>query len=190
MPKRSQKLEAEDRQQLVIPIIILLVVIVLDQITKIWAVSALSEGSIYQLLGQLIQFKLVYNIGGALGTNLGNSYFYLISSILILLVVLYFVYNYRRFKMIAYPMAAIAGGAIGNIADRLRIGKVIDFIDIDFFDIKVFGLNIERWWIFNIADAAITVGIILLLLFIIFHKKEEVESEKADNTGNPVSENS
>jgi signal peptidase II len=156
---------------LIVPLIILLVVLILDQVTKLWAAASLTDDRPVQIIGQFLQFKLVHNTGGALGTNFGSGYFYLISSILIFIIVIYFIYQYRYLKIIAYSMAAIAGGAIGNIADRIRLGKVIDFIDVDFFDINLLGRQIERWWVFNIADAAITVGVVVLLVYILFNKK-------------------
>ncbi|MCP4713463.1 MAG: lipoprotein signal peptidase, partial [Planctomycetes bacterium] len=90
---------------------------------------------------------LVYNLGGALGTNLGSSIFYLVSSSLILIVVFYFIYSYRNILSVALPMASIAGGAIGNILDRVRLGKVVDFIDVDFFNMNLFGYQLDRWWL-------------------------------------------
>jgi signal peptidase II len=106
-----------------------------------------------------------------MGTNFGSGTFYLITSFLILLVVIYFIITHRYNKMVTFPLAAIAGGAIGNIIDRLRIGRVIDFMDFDFFDINFLGQKLERWWTFNIADAAISAGMIILIFYILFHPK-------------------
>ncbi len=104
-----------------------------------------------------------------MGTNFGSSLYYLVSSLLILFVVLYYMYANRTKRYLVYPLACIAGGAIGNIIDRLRLGQVVDFIDIDFFDMPFLG--IERWWTFNIADAAISCSIVYLLIrIVIFHK--------------------
>jgi len=148
-------------------------VILLDQLTKFWAVSSLPIGQPHSILGEFLQFRLIYNQGGALGTNLGNGVFYLISSLVILLFVLYFIVTNIDSKIIAFPMAAIAGGAIGNIIDRIRLGQVVDFLDLDFFDINIFGYKIDRWWTFNIADVGITVGMIILLIHIIFFSKSK-----------------
>jgi len=146
------------------------------------AVANLAEGNTISVIGTFLQFKLVYNLGGALGTNLGSSIFYLVSSSLILIVVFYFIYSYRNLLTVSLPMAFIAGGAVGNIIDRIRLGKVVDFIDVDFFDINLFGYQIDRWWIFNIADAAITVGVIFLLVFMLFGKKEGETSTESENS--------
>jgi len=170
--KRRPKLADGNKRILTIPSLVLAAVIIADQMSKLYALEHLTEGRIEQVLGSFFQFKLVYNTGGALGTNFGGTAFYLISSMLILLIVVYFIWANRNKLFITIPMAAIAGGAVGNIIDRIRYGKVVDFIDVDFFDINMLGLNIDRWWIFNIADAAITVGVIFLLLHILYLNKQ------------------
>ena len=184
--KRRPKLAGDNKRQFIIPIAILVAVILLDQLTKFWVVSSLPMGQSRSILGEFLQFKLIYNQGGALGTNLGNSAFYLISSLLILLVVLYFIISNISSKIIANPMAAIAGGAIGNIIDRIRLGEVVDFLDFDFFDINILGYKIDRWWTFNIADVGITVGMIILLIHIVFFSKSKkggIEAPPGDSAG-------
>ncbi|MFH2035321.1 MAG: signal peptidase II [Candidatus Zixiibacteriota bacterium] len=179
---RRQLLEEDNRHLYAVPLIILLMVVAIDQLTKSWAMSALADLQTVSVLGQFFRLKLVYNTGGALGTELGSSTFYLISSFLILAFVIYFVFAYRHIKLISYAMAAIAGGAIGNIIDRLQFGKVVDFIDFDFFDINLFGYQIERWWIFNIADSAITIGIIFLAIYILFQPKMKHATDEINNS--------
>jgi signal peptidase II len=111
------------------------------------------------------------NKGGALGTNFGTGTFYLISSLLILAIVVYSIITSKESKMITCPLAGVAGGAVGNIIDRIRLGEVIDFLDFDFFNISLFGYEIDRWWTFNVADAAITVAVIFLLIYIVSNLK-------------------
>ncbi len=110
---------------------------------------------------------LVYNEGGALGTSFGSSTYYLVSSLLILGFVLYYLIINRDNVEVTYPLAFIAGGAFGNIVDRLRLGKVVDFLDVDFFNVNFFGYHLERWWTFNVADAAISCSIVFLLVDVI-----------------------
>jgi signal peptidase II len=68
-------------------------------------------------------------------------------------------------------LAGIAGGALGNLIDRLRLGRVVDFIDVDFFDIDLLGIT--RWWTFNVADIAISGAIVLLLLITLFQRRHD-----------------
>ncbi len=115
--------------------------------------------------------SLTYNKGGAMGTSLGGSTFYLITSLIVLVIVLYLAYRNLNVRFISISLAAIAGGAIGNIADRIRVGQVIDFLDFNIPDIKILGFALERWWTFNLADAAITVGVITFIVYMLFHRK-------------------
>jgi signal peptidase II len=73
-------------------------------------------------------------------------------------------------------LALILGGAVGNLIDRMFYGmffgygslfggRVVDFVDVDFFNITLFGHHLTRFWVFNVADASVTIGVILLLLF-------------------------
>jgi len=147
--------------------------VAVDQLTKLWAMSCLGGKSSVEVLGRFLMFTLVYNKGGALGTNFGSSTYYLVSSLLILTIVLYYLVVNRNNTTIAYPLSFIAGGALGNIIDRLLLGKVIDFLDMDFFNINLLGYHIDRWWTFNIADAAISCSIIFLLASLIFTRRKK-----------------
>ena len=181
MPKKA----GADFKKLIVPSLILIVVALIDQLTKMWAVAKLIEGETYRALGDFFQLKLIYNEGGAMGTTFGGPAFYLISAAAILIMVIYFIYVNRSRGFIANSMALIAGGAVGNIIDRVQSGRVVDFLDFDFFDFNMFWRTIERWWTFNIADAAITVGIIILMFYILFYSKysKPAESAPAEDSG-------
>ena len=153
--------------------------VLVDQITKLWAVSSLIDSPSVEILGQFFMLTLVYNEGGAMGTNFGSSTAYLVSSMLILAFVLYYTYVNRNKPHLAYTLSFITGGAIGNIIDRIRLGSVIDFLDVDFFDVDLFGYQLDRWWTFNVADAAITCSIVYLLVYVLFlqHRQQSVPAE-------------
>lgn len=155
-------------RKLLAPSVALAVVVIVDQLTKLWAVNFLAEKQSAAVLGNFFMLTLVYNEGGAMGTNFGSPAYYLLSSILILVFLLYYVYTHRENYQVTIPLALIAGGAIGNIIDRLRVGKVVDFIDVDIIDINLLGFQLERWWTFNIADAVISCCIVFLLVRILF----------------------
>ena len=170
-PKKSNIL-----RKLLLPISIILVVVALDQISKIWALGYLAEIHSVNVFGDFFKLTLVYNEGGAMGSSFGSSNYYLISSILILLFVFYYIYTNRDNLCIAYPLAFISGGALGNIIDRIAYGKVVDFLDFDFFDINIGSFRLERWWTFNIADAVISCSIIFLLIILIFYNPKKNSS--------------
>jgi signal peptidase II len=128
--------------------------VALDQITKHWAVSSLNDGRIIDVLGSL-RFNLSFNRGMAFSQGTGMGPFI---GVLGILVVLYLLIGMRKSSVSgAVFVGLVAGGAAGNIVDRLFRGEawlrgaVVDFIDL-------------QWWpVFNIADAAICIGGALLV---------------------------
>ncbi|CAB5006793.1 unannotated protein [freshwater metagenome] len=129
-------------------------VVALDQITKHWAVSQLNDGHVVNVLGSL-RLNLSFNNGMAFsqGTGIGP-----IIGVLGMIVVVFLLAGMRRSSVSgAVFVGLVAGGAAGNIVDRLfrgdawLHGAVVDFIDL-------------QWWpVFNIADAAICIGGALLV---------------------------
>jgi len=170
-PKRVRVLLANTWTKLSGLIGIILGVAALDQLSKVWAVHFLADKLSVEVLGRFLMLTLVYNEGGALGISIGSSTYYLVSSILILIFVLYYLFVNRNSARIAYPLAFTAGGAVGNIIDRIRLGKVIDFLDVDFFDVNLFGYHLDRWWTFNVADAAISCSIVFLLVSVFLTRR-------------------
>lgn len=160
------------RSPLVLPAIIIAAVLIADQSTKIWAVTALTNQPSLPVIGDFFRCTLVYNYGGAMGTSFGPSQYYLVTALIILPLLFFYLWQSRFNRHVAIPLSFIAGGALGNVIDRVRLGKVIDFIDIDFFDIHLFNFQLDRWWTFNIADAAITCSIVFILISVLLPKKE------------------
>ena len=161
-------------------------VALVDQLTKLWATSYLSLGESVEVVGRFFMLTLIHNEGGALGTSFGSSHYYLVTSLLILLIVLYYIYAHRYYRTIALCLAFVAGGAVGNDIDRLRYGYVIDFLDFDIPDIHLFGFRLERWWTYNIADAAITCAIVFLLLWMLLARRaarDSIASEASPDQG-------
>ena len=149
-------------------------------------------GESIRVIGNFFKITYIENPGMAFGFNPGSDFklwisiFSLIASIG-LLVYLYIVRTNTLSLRIA--LAMILGGAVGNLIDRafygiiykyspVFYGKVVDFLDFDFFNFAIFGRNYERWPIFNIADAAVTIGVMILLLFYSQHKKKDEDTLK------------
>jgi signal peptidase II len=130
-------------------------IVFLDYFTK---KTIESKVLLYESINVLPFLNIVHveNKGAAFSllTNLGNNYFVAISIIAISVIIYYLSQLPKGLEL--FSLSMILGGAVGNLIDRLRIGKVVDFIDI----------YIGRWhWpAFNVADSALTVGIILFLL--------------------------
>ena len=138
-------------------ILIVFAVIFLDRITKLLVLNLNNNLKLFSFL-EIIFVKNEGIVFGLFSNNNLNNIF-IITSIISLIIILTF-YRYAKNSPVTYFLSMILGGAIGNIIDRIRYGYVIDFIKVDSF------------YVFNIADASITVGTILLIIYILFYEKE------------------
>ena len=151
-------------------------IILLDQLSKIWIKNNFSLWESREILGSFIKFSYVRNPGIAFGLSVGN--FGMAVTILTFsatIFIAYFLWQERySHPLVVTGLALILGGAIGNLIDRSSIffskhyEGVVDFIDV--------GIGTSRWYTFNIADSAVTLGMILYLIHTLFtHKPELVE---------------
>ena len=113
------------------------------------------------MVGEVVRFTLSYNTNAAMGLQLGGDSRRLVLSVLTVaaLVVLAFLYHRTRpsERLRVIGVALVAGGALGNLIDRVRSSAgVVDFIDV--------GVHNVRFWTFNVADMGITAGAVLLLI--------------------------
>jgi signal peptidase II len=127
----------------------------LDQATKAIAAARLYPGTAVPLLGDVVRLTLVHNSGAAFGLFPGSRVPFILISILAIGVVLY-LYLRDAYRTLANRilLGCILGGALGNLLDRVVRGRVVDFIDV--------GIGAARWPVFNVADSAVTVGVLLL----------------------------
>jgi len=132
---------------------IVLSVIALDQITKFLIIGYLPLFDSIEIL-PFLHIVNIRNTGAAFGMfkSLGSSFFIGISVIAIIFVTNLLIRNIYN----SLGLSLVLGGAIGNLIDRILYGKVVDFID--------FSIGSYHWPSFNVADSALTVGIILILL--------------------------
>ncbi len=174
---RPAPAQARLRDSRFLPFILSLVVIVVDQITKAWVVQNLDpvaiSGDHIEVLGEFLRIihtrnpGIAFSIGSELPETVRNVAFTAIP-VMVLAGLLFYYFRYDPFHPgQRWAVAAIVGGGIGNIIDRVtRTAGVVDFIDVEFFGI--FGL--ERWPTFNVADAAVVVGGVLLIAGILIEE--------------------
>ena len=144
-------------------------VIVIDQITKLLAERYLIRYVPREIFGEYVRFTLAYNPGAAFSMSLGENSRYIFGAFaLIALFVLWRLYRLSgpakragdRMRILALGLAW--GGAAGNLLDRIRSAHgVVDFIDV--------GVSSWRFWTFNVADSAVTVGA-LMLAFVLWRE--------------------
>lgn len=177
-------------------------VVVIDQITKLMVkgfsipflninYEGMYLGQMIPVFGDFFRFTFVENPGMAFGYDPGSKFKLIISvfSLVASIGLIFYLYVIRdKSWSLKIAIALILGGAVGNLIDRtfyglffdyspLFYGKVVDFFDVDFFDFTLFGRSYDRWPVFNIADAAVTIGVLVLL---IFYKKHQEEDEKVE----------
>jgi signal peptidase II len=163
-------------------LIITVLVILADQLSKTLVTHLFLPGESVPVLGSFFRLTLVLNPGGVFGTRLGSQNFYTFISIVAIGVVLWFLFKTRgKEKMLNVGFCLVLGGAVGNLIDRFRFGEVVDFLDFDFFNInlppkeilifKFPGFTIDRWPVFNLADSFVLIGMILVIIHLMFFKE-------------------
>ena len=139
--------------------------IIADQGSKIFVAKRMELGQSIPVLGNFFRITFIRNAGSAFGIFLGGGWFYLLASILAIILIFFYLRKMSAGHLWSrISLTLILGGALGNLIDRVRYGMVIDFLD--------FGVGRLRWPVFNLADAAVTVGVAVFLL-LMFQKKAE-----------------
>ena len=152
------------------------VIIIIDQLTKSWVKSNFQLYESREILGSFLKFSYVNNTGIAFGISVGD--FGILLTILSIFATLFIIYYHwlerHNHLLISLGLSFILGGAIGNLIDRISIFFVNEYKGVvDFIDV---GIGASRWYIFNIADTAVTIGIFLYILHsIIINKKSNIE---------------
>ena len=148
-------------------------VIIVDQLTKVYVDANFQLASVHPsgggaaptpIIGDFVRIAKSYNSGGIFGL-FGNSAVLLALSSLIV-IGLIVVYEWREGShswLLTLALGLLLGGAIGNFIDRIRLGWVIDFVDM--------GIGDTRFYTFNVADSAISVALLLLILITLFRER-------------------
>jgi signal peptidase II len=163
-------------------------IVLVDQITKLlvkgftlpiieYYHQGMQLGQSIPVIGDFLRLTFIENPGMAFGIEIGGRLFLTLFSLFASIGIFYYIYHVRTEAfIIRLTLALILGGAIGNLIDRvfygvifgeapLFYGKVVDFVDMDFFHINFLGIHMDRFAVFNVADAAVSTGIVLMLLF-------------------------
>jgi signal peptidase II len=165
--------DPESRSRWITFIGLALAVIVIDQLTKLWVDSSFQLAATHPvpgteaptpLIGEFVRIAKSYNAGGIFGL-FGNSALVLaVASLVVIgLIVLYEAREGTRSWWLTIALALLLGGAVGNFIDRIRIGWVIDFVDM--------GIGDARFYTFNVADSAISIALLLLIVLAVFRDR-------------------
>lgn len=175
-----------------------LTITILDQVTKLlvkgfnffgFRYEGMDYGSSKSVIGNFFRITFIENPGMAFGIELGGKLTLSLFTIAATILILYFIYiNKNESLYLRVALAFILGGAVGNLIDRifygvfygyapLFYGRVVDFFHFDVPDFKIFGKVFYSWPIFNIADIAVSVGFLMIILGFRKVFKKEVKSE-------------
>ncbi|WP_328841549.1 signal peptidase II [Nakamurella leprariae] len=161
-PATDQVAQPQRPRRVALLAVIASVIIVLDLITKIIAVALLTPGESPRILGGLVYFSLIRNPGAAFSMATGMTWVLAVIAVIVVVVIIRMAARLRSVPW-AVCLGLILGGAIGNLIDRIfrspgfMQGHVVDFV-------SVFGPNAEYFPVFNVADSAITIGGITLVV--------------------------
>ena len=160
-------MKSEKTKKIIIGILILVFVFILDRITKITILNIAEEtGKVDIYLNQFLNFYLVWNKGIGFGLlSFDQEFTYnLVTYVIVIinLIIVYLIFSEKGYR--SYFLLVILGGSSGNLFDRFYFNAVPDFIDLNY--------NGFHWFIFNVADIFITIGIICLIIAeLVIYKK-------------------
>ena len=153
--------------------LIVILVFVTDQVSKAMIQRTLTFGEYRHVFGASFMLTLTQNTGGAWGLLPSGNRVFVVFAAVAIVALLYAYHRIARGDLLVGSAFALAlGGAMGNLLDRIRYGYVVDFFDV----------RIIHWPIFNVADSAISLGIVLLLL----HYIRSMRAEAAARNSSPV----
>ena len=139
--------------------------LILDRLTKVWALSSLKNNNGIILIKDLFGLEYLENRGAAFGIMQNKLIFLALATLLVISGMIYYIIVYKpKSKFLRISLAMIIGGALGNLYDRLFYKYVVDFILIHYKDVYYFPT-------FNIADMLVVVGTLILAISIV---KDEV----------------
>lgn len=152
----------------IIPMAILAILLIgLDQLTKFLVVTGMDEGDSIPVLGKYFAITSHRNSGAAWGMLQGQMIFFYIITLIVLLILVYVYFKEAKDNLLLQTaIVMLIAGSFGNFIDRILFQEVVDFVDvlIIFYDFPIF----------NVADSALTVGVVLMLVeFFLMEKGEK-----------------
>ncbi len=155
--------------------LLIAIVLIVDQVTKLWARNTLPGASIV-VWKDVFSFRLIYNTGASFGIFQNKTLALTIFSIIGMLAIAAFYFwlpKEKKMRPMRLTLAMILAGGIGNIIDRIMLGKVTDMISFDLINFPVF----------NVADIGVTCGaIVMCILWIFYYKDEDFNKWKKSNS--------
>ena len=147
-------------------------VVIVDQLSKAWLVANVQPGGAIEIVGDWLRLIHGRNDGGLFGLFGGSAAVLAIASLGVIGLIVAYHARSKPNVVLSIALGLLLGGAIGNLIDRIRFGYVIDFVDA--------GIGNLRFYTFNVADSAISVAILLLILLALFPALGSAGSDPSD----------
>ncbi len=153
-------------------ILIVILCIVADQLTKLWTLSSLAGTEGMKIIPNILEFTYVENRGAAFGILADSRWVFMVLSVVaIVALVIYLIKAKPQSLLLRTALSLIVGGGIGNMIDRSFRGFVVDFISVPFV-----------WdYVFNVADMAVCIGCAVLFLWLILSEIKERKGKKNES---------
>ena len=154
--------------------IMIVLIIAFDQITKYFASLKLADGSVAKFIPGIVQFKYAENTGMAFSMLSGARWVFIALTVVVCVGVFYYLFSNRCKSLWLYwSLGVILSGGIDNLIDRIRFGYVVDFIEPTFVNFAIF----------NIADCAVTCGAVVLVGYLLYDAFKDVKKPKENSDG-------
>jgi signal peptidase II len=158
--------------------LVLIAIVAADQASKAWILTRIGprgDSNEIKIIPGFLRFIYVENSGAAFGLFQGKSpILTILAMVVVAFLIVYFRHAIAGSLWLSIALGLQLGGALGNVIDRFRHGFVVDFV------------NVPKWWTFNVADSAITIGVIMLGLYLV--TRDPGPEEEKTQSGAPVSE--
>lgn len=141
--------------------------VLIDQLVKWWTVETFAVNTGAEFIPNLVSFYYIHNDGAAWGMLSGQMWFFFLITILVIGMLLFMLHREgKNHPLFASAIGFILAGALGNFIDRLRFGYVVDMFRLEFIDFPIF----------NVADACLTIGVILMFVYLFFFEEKKDKS--------------
>lgn len=154
------------------------VVLLMDQVTKWIVVKEMYLGESIPVIEGIFYLTSHRNAGAAFGILQNQRWFFIVITILVVVGIIYYLLQLKgEKKLMSWALGLILGGALGNFADRLLYGEVVDFLDVKI----VLGTFYYDFPIFNVADSALVIGVGIILIDTIMETVKEIKNKKLES---------
>lgn len=153
--------------------IIAILIIAIDQLTKYLTVQSIPLHETIEVIPNILSFTYHRNTGAAWSILEGQMWFFYIMTVIVVGFIIYYLHTHGKDdRLFALSLSLILGGAVGNFIDRLFLQYVVDMIRVEFINFPIF----------NIADMALTIGVGLMIIYLIVDEYKEYQKKKVGKT--------